>query len=64
MIKITTFAFTAYPVTDLARARAFYEKLLGLKPATAWEGDGKGDDKLAALHVPRILRRTKQKGIA
>lgn len=42
MIKITAFAFTGYPVTDLARARAFYEQLLGLKPATAWEGDGKG----------------------
>lgn len=42
MIKITAFAFTAYPVTDLARARAFYEKLLGLKPATAWESAGKG----------------------
>ena len=42
MIKITAFAFTSYPVTDLARARAFYEQLLGLKPATAWEGEGKG----------------------
>lgn len=42
MIQVTAFAFTAYPVTDLARARAFYEKLLGLKPATAWESDGKG----------------------
>ena len=42
MIKVTAFAFTGYPVTDLARARAFYEQLLGLKPATAWEGDGKG----------------------
>lgn len=26
-------AFSAYPVTDLARARAFYEDLLGLTPA-------------------------------
>jgi len=42
MIKPVAFAFTAYPITDLARARAFYEKLLGLTPATAWEGDGKG----------------------
>jgi len=36
MINITAFAFTAYPVTDLARARAFYENLLGLKPAATW----------------------------
>lgn len=42
MIKVTAFAYTCYPVTDIARARAFYEKLLGLKPATVWEGDGKG----------------------
>ena len=33
-MKITEFAFTAYPVTDMARARAFYENVLGLKPAT------------------------------
>jgi predicted enzyme related to lactoylglutathione lyase len=29
---ITEIAFTASPVTDMARARAFYEGLLGLKP--------------------------------
>jgi predicted enzyme related to lactoylglutathione lyase len=40
MIKITAFAYTAYPVTDLARARHFYEQLLGLKPATVVEFDG------------------------
>ncbi len=33
MIQITEIAFSAYPVTDLARARAFYEGVLGLKPA-------------------------------
>ena len=32
MIKVTEFAFTCYPVRDMARARAFYEELLGLKP--------------------------------
>jgi predicted enzyme related to lactoylglutathione lyase len=42
MIKVTAFAYTAYPVTDLARARAFYENLLGLKPATVWDENGKG----------------------
>lgn len=30
MIKITELAFVAYPVTDINRARDFYEKLLGL----------------------------------
>src|SRR5205809_401685 len=29
-MKITEIAFSAYPVTDLARARAFYEGVLGL----------------------------------
>jgi predicted enzyme related to lactoylglutathione lyase len=29
-MKILEFAFVAYPVTDLARARAFYEGVLGL----------------------------------
>ena len=41
-VRVVAFAFTAYPVTDLARARAFYEGVLGLKPATTWESDGKG----------------------
>jgi predicted enzyme related to lactoylglutathione lyase len=39
MIRITEIAFTGYPVTDIARARAFYETLLGLKPATTF-GEG------------------------
>ena len=29
-MKITEIAFSAYPVTDLARARTFYEGVLGL----------------------------------
>ena len=33
-MKITEIAFTAYPVTDMQRARAFYENVLGLKPAS------------------------------
>lgn len=36
-IRVVEFAFTGYPVTDLARARAFYEGLLGLRPGTTWE---------------------------
>ncbi len=31
-MKISEIAFTGIPVTDIARARAFYENILGLKP--------------------------------
>jgi catechol 2,3-dioxygenase-like lactoylglutathione lyase family enzyme len=31
-MKIKEIAFTCYPVTDIPRARAFYEGVLGLKP--------------------------------
>ena len=30
-MKITEIAFSAYPITDVARARKFYEGVLGLK---------------------------------
>ena len=33
-MKVVEIAFTCYAVTDMARARAFYEGVLGLKPAT------------------------------
>jgi predicted enzyme related to lactoylglutathione lyase len=42
MIKVNEIAFIGYPVTDLKRARHFYESLLGLKPAKVF-----GDDKTA-----------------
>jgi len=42
MIKIESIAFTSYPVTDLARARAFYEGVLGLKYEAGHERDGMG----------------------
>lgn len=42
MVKVTAFAYTAYPVTDLARARHFYEQLLGLKPSSVMEENGRG----------------------
>jgi predicted enzyme related to lactoylglutathione lyase len=35
MLKVIEIAFTCYPVTDMARARKFYEEILGLKPAFA-----------------------------
>ncbi len=41
-MKVTEIAFTGYPVTDLKRARQFYEGTLGLKPAKVF-----GDDKTA-----------------
>ena len=39
MIKVTEIPFTGYPVTDLARARGFYENVLGLKTADTWLHD-------------------------
>jgi predicted enzyme related to lactoylglutathione lyase len=32
MLKVVEIAFSCYPVTDMARARKFYEGVLGLKP--------------------------------
>lgn len=32
MLKVIEIAFTCYPVTDMARARKFYEETLHLKP--------------------------------
>ncbi|MDR3229096.1 MAG: VOC family protein [Puniceicoccales bacterium] len=41
-IRIKDIAFTAYPVTDVPRARAFYGQILGLKETMAHDlGDGK-----------------------
>lgn len=36
-MKIKEFAFIGYPVTDIARARAFYEGVLGLTCTTKFE---------------------------
>jgi predicted enzyme related to lactoylglutathione lyase len=38
MLHVTEIAFSCYPVTDMARARKFYEGVLGLKP-TMLEGE-------------------------
>jgi predicted enzyme related to lactoylglutathione lyase len=32
MLKVKEIAFSCYPVSDMARARKFYETVLGLKP--------------------------------
>jgi predicted enzyme related to lactoylglutathione lyase len=42
MIGVQSIAFTSYPVTDLARARAFYEGIIGLKYEHGFENDGMG----------------------
>lgn len=41
MIQATGIAFTGYPVTDIPRARAFYEQSLGLKSSMVFEHEGK-----------------------
>lgn len=41
MIAIKEIAFTGYPVTDVPRARAFYEQVLNLKPTLQYEHEGK-----------------------
>ena len=40
MISITEIAFTGYPVTDMVRARAFYEGVLQLKSTSVFENEG------------------------
>jgi predicted enzyme related to lactoylglutathione lyase len=51
-MKVTNIAFTGIPVTDIKRARAFYEDMLGLKPSPdfsegVWIEYEIGDDTLA-----------------
>ena len=38
-MKFKSFSFAAYPVTDIPRARAFYEGVLGLKATSVWIGE-------------------------
>ena len=43
MFKVQEIAFVGYPVTDLTRARAFYEGVLGFTPVMCHDqGTGKG----------------------
>src|SRR3979490_1155547 len=39
-MKVIELAFTVNPVTDLRRARDFYERVLSLEPAMTYEGEG------------------------
>lgn len=41
MIRVKEIAFSGYPVTDVPRARAFYEGLFGLKPSITFEHEGR-----------------------
>ena len=36
-MKVLEYAFTCYPVIDMARARAFYENIIGLTPTMVHE---------------------------
>ena len=41
MIRIKEIAYVGYPVTDVPRARAFFEGLLNLKPSTQFDHEGR-----------------------
>jgi len=55
-MKIKAIGFVAIPVTDIKRARSFYEEVLGLKASDEmmqgrWIEYDIGDDKLAIANV-------------
>jgi hypothetical protein len=74
MIRYKEIAFMAYPVTDVARARKFYEGALGLKPnaplksesqmwieydqKTGWKLRWRGFRAVFILHLARFSRIT------
>lgn len=39
-MKFKEFSFVSYPITEVKKARAFYEGVLGLKATSVSEGDG------------------------
>jgi len=41
MLQVTAIAFTGYPVTDIPRARMFYEQVLGLRSTAVFEHEGR-----------------------
>lgn len=59
MIRIKEIAYIGYPVTDIARARAFFEGLLNLKPSTQFEHKGRSwieyDIGAATLAISNML---------
>ena len=64
-MKVTGIGFVAIPVTDIRRARKFYEDVLGLKVSDEMMG-GKwieyavGDDTLAIANVSETWRPSDQ----
>lgn len=38
-MKFKEFSFVSYAITDVAKARAFYEGVLGLKTGSVWESE-------------------------
>jgi catechol 2,3-dioxygenase-like lactoylglutathione lyase family enzyme len=57
MLKVIEMAFACYAVTDMPRARAFYESVLGLEPTTVtntkhgeWTASGFGAHKRNSFH--------------
>jgi predicted enzyme related to lactoylglutathione lyase len=62
---ITSIAFSAYPVQDMARARQFYEAILGLTPAQTfgefWQEYDLGNSTFCIVHAtesaPEYYRR-------
>jgi predicted enzyme related to lactoylglutathione lyase len=49
-MKITEIAFTGYSVTNMKRAKAFYESLLGLTKSRGF-GQHEGDDQWAEYDI-------------
>jgi hypothetical protein len=55
-MKVTEIAFTGYPVTNLKRARQFYEGVLGLKPSHVF-GDEQTARQIMAARSPAAAKR-------
>jgi predicted enzyme related to lactoylglutathione lyase len=49
-MKINEVAFTCYAVTDMAKSRAFYEDVLGLKPTTFY-GEATGESQWTEYEI-------------
>lgn len=64
MIQINEVAFFCYAVNDMAKARSFYEGVLGLKPNAQYNGSGNPDyveydigaTTLAIGHAPDLWK--------
>ena len=53
-MKIKEIGFVGIPVTDMTKARAFYEDVLGLKPDPEMTGERWTEGKAAALEVESL----------